>query len=203
MSQVPNELLRQKILQTARRAFLEVGFRDASIRTIAREVGTTKSNIYTYFSSKDELFSKVVEPTLDTVHAVLDLVADDKAMQDYLKQERSQDEPALLAGFINRNRENLQLLLLQSAGTSLADVKDRFINAHNRVMEHSLSRHAVAMSLPCATVSSFFVHFLSSTIVKFVEEVIRFDLPHDQILQHAQELNTYHAAGIAAVMSRG
>ncbi|MCP4902115.1 MAG: TetR/AcrR family transcriptional regulator [bacterium] len=202
MVQVPNEELRQRILQTARQTFLKVGFHAASIRTIAREVGTTKSNIYTYFASKDDLFCKVVEPTLDEIHAVLDFVGDQEALQNYLAQGRRKGEATMFANFIQRNRENLKLLLLQSTGTSLEDFRDRFNHAHNKVMEQALPVHAAAQNLPDDKMSPFMIHFVSSAFLRFIEEVIRFDLAYDKILEHAEEYDAYHTAGVFAVLSR-
>ncbi len=202
MVQVPNEALRQRILLTARCTFLKVGFHDASIRAIAREVKTTKSNIYTYFASKDDMFCKVVEPTLDEIHAVLDFVGDRDALQEYLEHGRRKDEATVLADFIQRNRENLKLLLLQATGTSLEDFRDRFNRAHNKVMEQAIPLLAAAQNLPGGKISSFMIHFVSSAFLRFVEEVIRFDLPYGEILEHAEEYDAYHAAGVFAVLNR-
>lgn len=43
---------RARILRAAREEFMVNGFRDASLRTIARESGVAVSNIYNYFEHK-------------------------------------------------------------------------------------------------------------------------------------------------------
>lgn len=52
---------RQKILDGAQRVFLRMGFDAASMNDITREAGVSKSTIYVYFESKDELFEVLCE----------------------------------------------------------------------------------------------------------------------------------------------
>ena len=52
---------RQKILDGAQSVFLRMGFDAASMNDITREAGVSKSTIYVYFESKDELFEILCE----------------------------------------------------------------------------------------------------------------------------------------------
>jgi AcrR family transcriptional regulator len=52
---------RQKILDGAQNVFLRMGFDAASMNDITREAGVSKSTIYVYFESKDELFEALCE----------------------------------------------------------------------------------------------------------------------------------------------
>lgn len=52
---------RQKILDGAQSVFLRMGFDAASMNDITREAGVSKSTIYVYFESKDELFEALCE----------------------------------------------------------------------------------------------------------------------------------------------
>lgn len=49
------------VLQSATALFAEKGYKDCSLEEIARAAGTTIRPIYHYYSSKKELFTKVVE----------------------------------------------------------------------------------------------------------------------------------------------
>jgi len=48
--------IKNKIKDTALRYFLNKGFQNSSMRQIAKEVGISPGNIYTYFQSKEDLF---------------------------------------------------------------------------------------------------------------------------------------------------
>lgn len=51
---------RQKILDGARRVFSSLGFDAASMNDITREAGVSKSTLYVYFRSKEELFQALM-----------------------------------------------------------------------------------------------------------------------------------------------
>ena len=54
----------EAILDCAKQEFLEKGYKDASLRTIAREANTSTGSIYTRFQDKEGLFKAVVEPAV-------------------------------------------------------------------------------------------------------------------------------------------
>ena len=50
----------QKILEAARRLFLEHGFADTSMEALAREAAVSKATVYSHFENKEALFSSLV-----------------------------------------------------------------------------------------------------------------------------------------------
>lgn len=58
---VKSETKRQTILDVATKAFIELGFNNTSMSEIASRVGGSKSTLYNYFNSKEEIFSAVME----------------------------------------------------------------------------------------------------------------------------------------------
>lgn len=50
----------RQILNGARKVFMELGFDAASMNDVAREAGVSKGTIYSYFSSKVDLFSALI-----------------------------------------------------------------------------------------------------------------------------------------------
>ncbi|MBB3937404.1 TetR/AcrR family transcriptional regulator [Aureimonas phyllosphaerae] len=52
---------RRQILEGARRAFVGLGFDAASMNDVVREAGVSKSTLYVYFRSKEELFRALIE----------------------------------------------------------------------------------------------------------------------------------------------
>jgi AcrR family transcriptional regulator len=63
---VKTEAKRLAILDVATKAFIELGFNNTSMSEIASRVGGSKSTLYNYFSSKEEIFSAVVEASAKT-----------------------------------------------------------------------------------------------------------------------------------------
>ncbi|WP_420137356.1 TetR/AcrR family transcriptional regulator [Sphingomonas sp.] len=56
----------------AERSFLERGFADTSMSTIASELGGSKTTLWSYFPSKDELFAAVIDSKIEAFRRVLD-----------------------------------------------------------------------------------------------------------------------------------
>ena len=54
----------ERILTAAKQEFLEKGYVDASLRTIAAAADTSTNSIYVRFGDKEGLFSAIVEPAL-------------------------------------------------------------------------------------------------------------------------------------------
>ena len=61
----PIEGISERILACARKEFLEKGYSDASLRTIAAKADVTTGSIYSRFVGKEGLFSAIVQPAAD------------------------------------------------------------------------------------------------------------------------------------------
>lgn len=70
------EQTRRRILDVARRLFVERGYAGTSVQEIAEQVQMTKGSLYYHFSSKEELLHALMAPPLDEHEAfVADLDA--------------------------------------------------------------------------------------------------------------------------------
>ena len=58
--QIQKDEVKQKIIEVAQSEFLKHGYKNASMRVIAKKAHTTLGNIYNYFNSKEEIFDAVI-----------------------------------------------------------------------------------------------------------------------------------------------
>jgi AcrR family transcriptional regulator len=65
--QVLKEEMRRRIYESAIKEFSEKGFKNASMREIARNAGMTVGNLYRYFKDKEALFYSVISPAYDSL----------------------------------------------------------------------------------------------------------------------------------------
>ena len=63
---------RRTILDVAERSFLERGYAETSMSTIAAELGGSKTTLWSYFPSKEALFAAVLDAKIDAFRAALD-----------------------------------------------------------------------------------------------------------------------------------
>ena len=71
-----DESIKQKILECAKAEFMEKGFADASMRTIAEKAGFTTGILYSRFADKDEIFRGLVDDGASELYDYLCFVQD-------------------------------------------------------------------------------------------------------------------------------
>ena len=65
------DVRRALVLAAARSAFLELGLEGASLREIAKRAGYTPGAIYSYFSSKEEVYGALLGESLERLNAIV------------------------------------------------------------------------------------------------------------------------------------
>jgi TetR/AcrR family transcriptional regulator, fatty acid metabolism regulator protein len=76
---------RQAIIEAAIRVFGKTGFRDAKIADVASEAGVATGTLYNYFSSKEDIFSSILDDGRERLGAQL---AERLALADPLERLR-------------------------------------------------------------------------------------------------------------------
>jgi AcrR family transcriptional regulator len=129
------QLTHQKILESAMKHFTEVGFRDASIRNICHDAGVTNGAFYVHFKSKEELFSALVDETINGFMQAYDGYAD---FEVYSKEDlvrmfsSSYSSIEVLLHYVYKHGAQFQLVLKCSQGTVYEDFIDRMVSEETR-----------------------------------------------------------------------
>lgn len=71
MAQVLKDKCRLAIIDAAKKQFLEKGYKEASMRSIAKAANMTVGNLYRYFDSKEDISKYIVETTLNKLDEVI------------------------------------------------------------------------------------------------------------------------------------
>ena len=119
------ESVRKQITQEALKEFRSLGYRDSSIRSIAKNSNTSVGNFYKYFSSKDDLFEKLIGSVYNR-------------LMDYINQfnrvELNEKAEAIFYGLMDQimvmfkeNSTELAVLLNKSEGSKYENCKSSFI----------------------------------------------------------------------------
>jgi AcrR family transcriptional regulator len=186
------------ILKAAREEFLGKGYKDASIRTITRNAGVARSNLYNYFANKDALFTAVVHPTIAEIKNAVTLFWDmmHRREQSIATLEHEMDEGRIMVDYIDTHREDLTLILLKSAGSSVESFRDYTQEEYQKM--HSYYFEQIKTQFPDRirnTVSPFFIHALSAWMLHFVTEVISHEIPKDEMMGYMEECVLFYYYG--------
>lgn len=186
----------QSILQAARDEFIRNGYKDTTMRMIAKKAHVGVSNIYHYFKNKDEIFLAIVQPAKDEIFTFITrqhteesidftqistLHCDDKAIESYIR-------------LIDTYKQELCLLLYHSEGSSMKDFRDIFTDHITQVSNNYMA--LVKKYYPQANeVSSFFIHTLASWTVSILGEIVTHNLSRQKIREFFREHFKYEIAG--------
>lgn len=130
MAQVLKPEVRERIADSALRAFAERGFAGASMAQIAQGAGTATANVYRYFPDKDALFAAVVPQALADRHDEL-LDARVAALAGPRRDALRRAEELL--AFWSANRLAVVVLLTRAEGTGFAGYPQAFVD---RLADH-------------------------------------------------------------------
>lgn len=122
-----SEGVTENLLVSARKEFLQYGFRDASLRRISADSGVSTNSIYTRFGDKSGLFTAIVKEAADELMAIYsDSIKKAGEATDISRAEDAGDEGTnLVLEYIYRHPEEFKLIFCCSAGTEYETYFDR------------------------------------------------------------------------------
>ncbi len=186
--QIQKDYVQLAIIESARKEFLEKGFRNTSLRSIAKNANVSLSNIYNYFSDKDAIFLFIFKDILDNIDEwkksveSLDCQHDQHDEQDHIKMLK---EPMM---YVDQNKEMFKLLFFNAEGSSLFGIQDRLIQWFAMLMEKECADLCIKHNVSLVKPSEFFLHLLGSMWIHLIEDSLLKDLSPDHIKLHSEEL---------------
>ena len=120
---VRDESIDPRLLESARKEFMEHGFLKAELKTICDNAGVTTGAVYKRYKGKEELFCAVVKDTADTLDHFVQLrtqlefssMTDKEVRETWIMNERFMLD---LFRMLWKIRSDFVLLLEKSAGTA-------------------------------------------------------------------------------------
>lgn len=194
----------EKIQEAAMAEFLDKGFQGASLRQIVKNAGVTTGAFYGYFSSKEALFTAIVEPHATALMGKFMWAQTSFAELPEEEQPQhmgveSRDYVAWMVDYICRHREPVKLLLCCAEGTSY----EHFV--HNMVeveVEYTLRYMGVLrrMGRDIPQMSRSLCHIIASGMFNAIFEVVIHDMPYEQALRDVEQLQAFYTAGWSKLM---
>lgn len=196
----------EKIHAAARREFLEKGFRAASLRQIVKDAGVTTGAFYGYFSSKEALFSSIVEPHAAAVMgrfmtAQADFAALPGEDQPTHMGEASSDCINWMINYMYDHYEEFKILICRSEGTSyenfihnMAEVEVEYTFRYIDVLK-GLGKQVPEMDTELC-------HMIASGMFDGIFEVLRHDMPKERAELFIWQLRDFYTAGWMKIMGQ-
>ena len=225
----PIEGVSEKILACAKEEFLEKGYSEASLRTIAAKADTTTGSIYSRFRDKEGLFGAIVEPAAEGLTRIFlktqeefharEAEVQPKVMETYVAS--GMDE---MLDYVYDHFEDFQLLLDASYGTRYQDFVEHLVeiekgdfycyevkssvadfhskNGHNFIGDWNYME-ATASLQDGSEITEEFVHITARAMFDSMFEVVRHRMDRDTARKYLHMLEKYHYGGWGAIIKLG
>lgn len=193
------EGLDEKIIACAKNEFLQKGFADASLRSIAQCAGTSTSAIYIRYADKEKMFRALVEPAVSGVRELLERslsgfdAQDDEVKRSNYGEYSDQGFPELI-DFIYRYYDEFKLLAVCSPGNMYQD----FLEEISKIdTQHTMEfLKVMGGNLPASVkVKEGFVHVVSSAFYAGVFEVVIHDMTRAEAEEYISQLRRFYNCG--------
>ncbi len=188
--QVLKDEIRQGIVRAAKELFLQKGFEATSVNMIARRAGVSKSNLYNYFSSKENIYYYLTESAYTAIEGVLDNLFSHKPDDNIDAEEYAALASRELGRLLTQYREEIILIVDCSLGTRYKDAKEEFIS---RVQEHIIME-LTEFKILDANDDYFFAHYVATSMVEGLLEIIRHNKSDSWIRNNIQLFVNYHVS---------
>lgn len=199
-----NDQTRELILETVKQAFLDKGFRGASLRPMAKKINGTTGIIYTYFRNKNEIFETLVAPVIYELEQRLSTreltMAEAAELAHMSPKEWFTKNLKFLLGLIDTYPAEMKLLFLKADGSQYENYKDMLIEkgmTRSLAMFRTLKR---SREFQGREISEFFVFNLVSYIINIVVEILKQDKTKQEIEYYEQEITSFLFSGWKALV---
>lgn len=195
----------EAVLDCAKKEFLEKGYKDASLRTIAQEANTSTGSIYTRFGDKEGLFCAIVEPAANGLKKMfLEIQGkfhsfDKEAQLAEMGQYTSLHQMEML-DYIYDHFDVFRLLLDCAEGTQFSRFVEELVEIE---VDYTYKYMEVigCKSVKSGLVTEEFVHIVVTAYFNGMFEVVRHNMDKASAVKYVRLLNRYHMQGFSTIFN--
>lgn len=193
----------ERVIACATEEFLEKGYTDASLRTIAEKAETSTNSIYVRFKDKEGLFAAIVEPVSEEFMSRCLNVQETFHGFDSERQRRevgtySGNAMLDMIDYVYDHFDEFRLLLDSSYGTKFHNFVDRLVSMEEEYtwkwMEATDSRME-----PEGEMTKEFYHIMTTSYFEGIFEVVRHKMNREDAKKYVAMMGKYHHAGFLAI----
>ncbi|MCT4632212.1 MAG: TetR/AcrR family transcriptional regulator [Firmicutes bacterium] len=136
--QIKKDEVKNKIIDSATKLFLDKGYKNTSMKDIAIEAGLSTSNIYTYVKSKNKLFKDIVIDGYNAYYNFIESISTDRVWQDS-NSWTIERETYIFKRYVNMiylYKDQLKILFFKAQDSEFEDfLEDVFTKQYTRSFE--------------------------------------------------------------------
>jgi len=189
------EASHKNIIEAAKKEFLEYGFKDSSMRRIAKNSGITAPALYKHFKDKEDMFAALVTPTIEEflrfyrAKEDVEFAAIENPSQDELLKDNT--DTAQMMEYLYDNIDEVKLIVCKSQGTKF----EGFTHDVAKLEEDTTIRYMDKLKskgISVREVNKMEFHLLVTNHVGAVFEAIRHDFTREEAMHYAKTLDEFY-----------
>ena len=196
-----------RIIAAAKQEFLDKGYVDASLRSIAAAADTSTNSIYVRFGDKEGLFSAIVEPVLNEMTERFLRIQERFCRMTPAEQAEQMPKyadggTAELVDYMYAHLDEFRLLLDASYGTRF----HRFIDELVRIEVEYTYRYMETVGYPprCGdAMTEKLLHIVTTSRFESIFEIIRHGMSRAEASEYIELLSRYHRTGFLEIFGSG
>lgn len=191
--QVLKDEIQERILDASQKLFLQYGYEKTSIEKIARQAKISKSNLYNYFKSKDEIFNKLTDQAAYEFRKIIDFFSSNRFEPKFSASGFEEMMTNEIFKLVSQNREGLLLLVFYAQGTKYESLKDELVGIIAKKFKTDYKAHFPADdNVVLIITQNLFDGITNLTMRSQSDEILKQDL---------RRLIRYHSKGFSALIS--
>lgn len=197
----------ERIIIAAKREFLDKGYVDASLRTIAAAADTSTNSIYVRFDDKEGLFSAIVEPVLSEM--IERFIRIQERFHQMSPTEQVERMPKYADGgtlelvdYMYEHLDEFRLLLDSSYGTRFHNFVDELV----RIEVEYTYKYMEAVGYPDKfgdALTEKLLHIVTTSRFESIFEIIRHGMSREEASEYMELLSRYHRTGFFEIFGTG
>ena len=195
---------KKKLLESAKKEFLEKGFMNASLRTIAANAGVTTGAMYRHFKDKDAFFCALVDDVIDYTtnmvmladtqnHALFDAMAIKKHMESETEYAKA------MIDYMYDNFDAFTLLLTKSAGSTHEHFQDEICDLYTKNFD-KIYKWMYKNKIATKKIPQMTVHVIASTVIHAYCEIILHKMDKKDALEYMYSIIEFTNYGCMYMM---
>lgn len=191
--QILKDEIRNRIEESARLLFLKKGFEGVSMREIAKYAGESKSNLYNYFSSKEEIFESMVKMFYSQLEGFLDIFIGHEFNEEFGSEAFINLLSESVYKYLLSGKEDLLLIMNCSKGTKYEKVKEEVTG---RLADHFKKE----VLKPEDSDDFYIMNVLAANLIEGVLNISLNRKDEKIIMEDLKLLMKYHVNGMRSIL---
>ena len=193
----------ERIVESAMRMFLENGFERTNLRDLSKAAGITTGAFYRHFTSKEDVFSALVKPTVEELSRMF--TSGEEACKEALDRGDvgvlwNTPDTEVLVDFIYRHFDQLKLLLKCADGTPYSDFVNDVVTMETTATIQTLGLAKERGLVPGNIPAQPEMHMICHAYISSLFEAVMHDFSKEEMLTYVGTMREFFMGGSERIL---